>query len=150
MKAIELATAIAAMQGGSFHQFELSKAIKLKDKSIAEKQSSFSGQVKTTYANGAKVKEEIAAGLRDAPELPAWAESVEIGTVRFIRHKGNGKLYLPIKPNSNGKRTSKVILNGKELSKEEKESLLYAKDKSSGKESPEWVTICTDNIERVR
>lgn len=149
MKATEVAAKIAAMKGGTIHQFSIAKAIKLKNKEMAEKQSSFSGMVKTSYANGKDVKAAIEAGERDAPELPAWAEPVEIDGVRFIRHKGNGKLYLPIKPNGNGKRSSKVLLNGKELSTDERETLLYAKDKSKG-ETPAWVTIATDNIQAIK
>lgn len=137
------------MAGGTIHTFHTAKSIKLKDKRMAEKRSSFQGRVKVNFANTKEVREGIESGERDAPELPAWAESVEIDGVRFIRHKGNGRLYLPIAPNPNGSRSSAVFSGGKELTAEEKEALLYAKDNRHG-DSLKWMTIAVDNITNIK
>jgi hypothetical protein len=48
------------------------------------------------YANRSAVSYGVSMGLRETPHLPEWAEQFHTNGVRFIRHKGNGQVYLPL------------------------------------------------------
>ena len=93
---------------------------------VIEKESEMQG-ILCDYANRAPVKNAVADGLRDEPEIPKHIlRSFKIGNARFWEGK-NGKIYLLIPATGNHPK-AKWFLNGKEVKKADVEHYLLASE----------------------
>lgn len=73
------------------------------------------------YENRAAVKAAVAAGMREAPQMPAYLEFVEAvnGGAYIARHKGTGSLSLRAPKVNVSAGESKYFLDGAEVDFEE-------------------------------
>lgn len=148
MNITSITSTIGSARKGSIHTFSIEKTIKLKGGGVATKRTTMQGQVSVNYANLKDVKAGIESGEREAPIAPSWAESVEIDGVRMIRHKGSGKLFLPIAPTGN-KGKSEYLVAGVKV--DPATLPLYAKDKPrQNSEKLAWATIAAENIQKIK
>ncbi len=91
------------------------------------KRSTFQIQL-ASYANRAPVREAVANGDREAPELPVWIESSEMTSngIRFW-HGKTGSDYLAM-PRFGDKATAEWILDGKAVDLETVKPFLLASE----------------------
>jgi hypothetical protein len=99
------------------------------------------------YNNQKVVKEGHADGSIDPKKYVSPIKRVDGSTVRYVNEK-NGDSYLGVTPSKiKSQRSKEYILDGKEVSYEEVEHMLYASDKrGSNKEPALWLTLRVENI----
>jgi len=109
------------------------------------KRSTFGVRVGVEYANQAKIKEGHESGSIERVGLPASLK--KITRSRYLNLKRNVDV-LAIAPNSNAPRKTEWVLNGSVVPFEKVETFLYAQRKA-GTDSPAWMTLDFDNIEKL-
>lgn len=157
MTANEIATILSAKSAGTFYTLVTRRPAKVR-KGVADdivKVSTLQGML-TDYARRKAVREAVASGERDAPELPKHiAESFELNGVRFWRGH-NGREYLPVPLTGNAAR-SRWERNGAEVTLDEIRDLLLAsetaarpdKDELADKGQVPFIAIGVENVEAV-
>jgi hypothetical protein len=127
MTPLAISEALETRKGGQFVTVFISRPAHLRAqwKGILDIQKHSRVQVQlASYANRKAVKEAVASGTRDAPELPKHISHVEtIGNVRFWIGK-NGKTYFPY-PVIGGNTTSEYTKDGKPITVESLKAHCY-------------------------
>ena len=96
---------------------------------VVEKQSTFQA-ILAEYGGMKSVREAVAEGERDAPELPSYVKEVfKVGGVKFWRGH-NGQIYLPLPVNGNPPKVQ-WFLDGAEADKNDVAALLLASEKAT-------------------
>lgn len=157
MTANEIATILSAKRGGSFFTVQTARPAKVRKgvEAVIVKTSVMQGMI-ADYANRKAVREAIEAGDRDAPEMPSWAEAVEIGGVRFWRNLKSGAHYLPVVLSGN-KARSEWTMDGQAVSVDDIRELLLAsetapkpsKDDLADKGQVPFIAVGVDNITAI-
>lgn len=150
MNSEDIVSVIKPMKPGSFYSIVIEKLIKTKDGVEVLKRTTAQGMAKVEYSNRREVREAVEEGVREAPELPAWAEIVMIDDIKFWRHTGKGSLYFPVVLSGNSP-TSEFIVDGEVV---EPDTLnLYAADKPKKREVKEgqvpFFTVSVENIVKI-
>ena len=154
----QIASILSAKRGGTFYTVTVNRPAKVR-KGVSDtiiKRSVMQGMM-ADYANRKAVREAVESGDRDAPEMPAWAESIEINGVRFWRNRNSGAEYLPVCITGNNARTT-WFRNGAEVALEEIAEALLAseikprqdKDELADKGQVPFVAVTVGNIESVQ
>lgn len=128
MDAVSISQALEGRKQGSFFSITMKRLAKTKKgvTEVVEKQTIMTGQL-CDYSARAAVKNAIAEGERDAPELPSHiSHSFTEGGVKFWMGK-NGSVYLPM-PLA-GKPKTTWFLGGEQVDYSEVEPYLLASDK---------------------
>jgi len=159
MDAVSISKALANRTQGSFFAITMKRLAKtLKGVTeVIEKETIMTGQL-CDYAKRAAVKNAVADGDREAPELPSHIESVfHVGGVKFWQGK-SGKTYLPM-PLAGNKSKVTWFLGGEPVEYSEVEQYLLASDKPKKAQDKDelaekgqvpFVGIDIDNILEVR
>lgn len=128
MDAVSISQALEGRKQGSFFSITMKRLAKtLKGVTeVVEKQTIMTGQL-CDYSARAAVKNAVAEGERDAPELPSHiSHSFTEGGVKFWQGK-NGSVYLPMPLAGKSKVT--WFLGGEQVDYSEVEPYLLASDK---------------------
>lgn len=128
MDAASIAKALEGRKPGSFFSVTVRRPAKVRKGTteVIEKMTVMTGQL-CDYAARAAVKNAVADGERDAPELPSHiSHSFKEGNVKFWQGN-NGEVYLPM-PMA-GKSTVTWFLGGEPVDYSEVEPYLLAADK---------------------
>jgi hypothetical protein len=152
----ELLTALTGKQKGTVRTITLDRMIDLKGGSgSVRKTSTFQARIGVKYGNKKELLEAIKNGERDAPELRDWEEMYEVKDndgrkFQLRRHKNTKEVYLPLDPSKNKNSIHKTVweVKGKEVSYEEIESELYAKDKKKDRK-PGWYTVKVEGVSNI-
>jgi hypothetical protein len=129
MDAASIAKALENKKAGSFFSVKMRKLAKTFKgvAEVVEKESIMTGQL-CDYSARFAVKNAVAEGERDAPELPSHIKnSFTVGSVRFWQGK-NGSVYLPM-PLAGNKTKVQWYLGGNPVEYSEVEPLLTSADK---------------------
>lgn len=134
MKKEEIASILSARQRGTFATLTVNRAAKVRkafENLDIRKESKIQFQIGVDYANRQPVRDAIANGKREAPELPAYVASVEeINGVRFWNHT-NGNVSLPLPQGGNGVTRSQWLLNGQPVEESEIAGMLLASEQTN-------------------
>jgi hypothetical protein len=158
-----IAEALSNKNRGSFYSLLMQRPAKML-KGITlniEKRTQMTGQL-CDYSVRAAVKNAVADGLRDAPELPSHIEKSFVeGNVRFWQGKDKneipGKIYLPM-PLAGSKSNVTWLLDGVVVSYDDVSQYLLAADKPRKKQDKEelaekgqvpFVAVDIENILQV-
>jgi hypothetical protein len=150
MTAEDIIDIMKPLKAGSFYTIVIEKNIKTKDGRIVLKRTTAQGMAKVEYSNRREVREAIEEGVREAPELPKWAEIVMLEDIKFWRHTEKGSMYFPVVLSGNSP-TSEFIVNDEVV---EPDTLnLYAADKPKPRNVKEgqvpFFTASIENIVRI-
>jgi len=159
MDAVSISKALEGRKQGSFFSITMRRPAKtLKGVTeVVEKQTVMTGQL-CDYSARAAVKNAVAEGEREAPELPSHiSHSFTEGGVKFWMGK-NGSVYLPM-PLAGNKSKVTWFLGGEPVEYAEVESFLLASDKPKERKDKDelaelgqvpFVGINVENILEVR
>lgn len=138
MEATAIALALTNRQKGSFYTIEMqrpAKTFKTYSGAVIEKHSTLQG-ILCDYANRSPVKNAVADGMRDEPELPSHIQTAfSIGNVKFWLGK-NGKTYLAVCATGNEPKVQ-WYLGGQPVRKSDVEQYLLASEKQKPAEKEE-------------
>ena len=153
----EIASILSAKHGGSFYTLNTARPAKVRKgvESAIVKHSVLQGMM-ADYSARKAVREAVQSGDRDAPEMPAWAESVEIGGVRFWRNVKTGAHYLPVVLSGNSSR-SEWTMDGKAVTLDDIRELLLASETAPKPDKAEladrgqvpFIAVGVDNITAI-
>lgn len=143
----EIVKVVKPMSKGTFYSIVIEKDIKTKDGRIVTKRTTAQGMAKVEYSNRSEVKEAIEEGIREAPEMPAWAEIAMIEDIKFWKHSTKGSMYFPVVVSGNAPK-SVFIADGEVVSPDTLN--LYAADKPKERVLKEGqVPFLTASIENI-
>ena len=138
MDAVAIANALADKKAGQFYTLKMrreAKTFKTYSGDTIEKETTMQG-ILCDYANRAPVKNAVADGMRDEPELPSHIQSsFKIGNVNFWAGK-NGKTYLTVCATGNSPKVQ-WYLGGIECKKSDVLPFLLASENSEPKDKDE-------------
>ena len=156
----EISQNIGTKPAGTFFTFTVDRPCKVRKSAgnvEVRKVSKLQGMTKVNYANRAPVKNAVAAGLRDEPELPSHIEkSFTEGNVRFWQGK-NGEVYLPICLNTQNVAQVQYFLDGRLSDKQTVTPLVLAsevatsptKETTEDKGQAQFIGVNIKNIKAI-
>lgn len=138
---------IVGTRKGQFVTVKTSKVItRKKGFDPVIKESEYQLRVGHSYYNQASTKEAHASGEREKVGLPTYLERID---EYFVRNLKSNKVYLTGQPSGNRGSSRFLAPNGSELSYDDIEYSLYAKDQRKDKKS-DWVQVDINNILEVK
>ena len=158
MDAVSISQALEGRKQGSFFSITMKRLAKtLKGVTeVVEKETTMTGQL-CDYSARAAVKNAVAEGERDAPELPSHiSNTFNVGGVKFWQGN-NGAVYLPM-PLAGNKSKTTWYLGGEPVEYAEVEPYLLASDKPKERKGKEelaeigqvpFVGVNVENILKV-
>jgi hypothetical protein len=130
MEKQDIITAVASQGKGTKFNVTVNRPAHLRAAFKGEnvrKESKFELQL-APYANRKPVKDAVAAGEREAPELPGWVERAErLPNGLQFWHGKNGQVYLAM-PRFGATAFSKWFVDGKEVRKDDIAEKLLGKE----------------------
>jgi hypothetical protein len=153
----EIAKILLARKRGQFFSVRVNRPGKVR-KGVSDnitKVSVVQG-ILAEYSNRKPVREAVESGLREAPEMPSWAESVIVEGLRFWRNIKTGQHYLPVAITGNPAKPQ-WYRNGEPVTLDDiRENLLASelaqkptKAETEAKGQAQFIAVGVENIEAI-